>query len=99
KHLFVFSFSWERRPSLPACFVQSAIAGNPQARMGGAPRGILPRRSRRQRPLNVVGGEPAAAEPIAEPAVGPAVGPAVEPAVEPAVGLDAEPVAGAASEH
>jgi hypothetical protein len=30
--------SWERRPSLPACFGQSALAGNSQARMGGAPR-------------------------------------------------------------
>src|SRR5215813_2027182 len=29
---------WERRPSLPAGFGQSAIAGSPQAGMGGAPK-------------------------------------------------------------
>src|SRR5262245_29616979 len=33
-----FRKTWERRPSMPACLGQSAIAGSKQAWMGGAPR-------------------------------------------------------------
>src|SRR5262249_39205207 len=76
-----------------ACLLRSVShRGKPAGKDACAPRGILPRRSRRQRPLNVVGVEPAAAYPTA-------VAPIAEPAVGPAVELDAEPVAGTASEH
>src|SRR5262245_7423985 len=75
-----------------ACLLRSVSRrGKPAGKDACAPRGILPRRSRHQRPLNVAGVEPAGSA-AAEPT-------AVAPIAEPAVGPAAEPVAGSASEH